>query len=110
MQQLVVMGTQTCMAPCVSMLHACMQAARYGLGALHDGVWYFAFGANLSTRKLTGSRGIEPLEALPGRLDGYHLAFNHRWGAGWHQTMRHCACLCGLPDRFDRLVLFICKY
>lgn len=55
-----------------------MQAARFGLGALQDGVWYFAFGANLSTRKLTGSRGIKPLEALPGRLAGYRLAFNHR--------------------------------
>lgn len=71
-----------------------VQAARYGLGALHDGVWYFAFGANLSTGKLTGSRGIEPLEALPGRLAGYHLAFNHRCGAwvlNW-LTAQACGC------------------
>lgn len=83
-----------------------VQAARFGVGALQDGVWYFAFGANLSTRKLTGSRGIEPLEALPGRLAGYCLAFNHRsggWLAGrvldsWHAVSAEtCLALGSLP-------------
>lgn len=55
-----------------------MQAVRYGLGALQEGVWYFAFGANLSSQKLTGARNISSMESIPGRLDGWRLAFNHR--------------------------------
>ena len=55
-----------------------MQAKRYGLGAVTDGVWYFAFGANMSKKKLTGSRGITALESLPAKLPGWTLDFNHR--------------------------------
>ena len=55
-----------------------LQAALYGIGALQQGVWYFSFGANLSSQKLTGARGITPLESVPGRLDGWRLTFNHR--------------------------------
>lgn len=54
------------------------QGAEFGMGAMQQGVWYFAFGANLSAAKLTGSRGINPLEAVPGELRGWRLAFNHR--------------------------------
>lgn len=55
-----------------------LQSEEYGLGAVHDGIWYFAFGANMSRKKLTGSRGIAPLESLPAKLPGWALEFNHR--------------------------------
>ena len=55
------------------------QAARYGIGASSsDGVWYFAFGANMSPDKLSGSRGIQPLESSAARLSGWRLTFDHR--------------------------------
>ena len=46
---------------------SCMQAAEFGVGALQEeGVWYFAFGANMTAKKLTDSRGIKPYEAMNG--------------------------------------------
>ena len=41
-----------------------LQASRYGIGA--DSINYFAFGANTSPKKLTGVRGITPLESNAG--------------------------------------------
>jgi hypothetical protein len=56
--------------------------ARFGLGGLSlDGVWNFAYGANMSPRKLGGSRGLHPLESVPAVLKGYRPTFNHRWAA-----------------------------
>ena len=60
---------------------AAVQAARYGIGSMQEGVWYYAYGANMSSEKLTGSRNITSLESVPGRLDGWRLAFNHRHAA-----------------------------
>ena len=58
-----------------------MQAAEFGVGALQEeGVWYFAFGANMTAKKLTDSRGITPYEAIKGFLPGWRLAFNHKYG------------------------------
>ena len=42
------------------------------------GTWYFAFGANMSTGKLTNVRGITPLETAAGSVEGWRLVFNHR--------------------------------
>jgi hypothetical protein len=55
-----------------------------GIGAATpDGsVWNFAFGANMSPRKLNGARGLHPLESLPARLPGWRLTFTHRGGMG----------------------------
>jgi hypothetical protein len=55
-----------------------LQSGQYGIGGLHDGVEYFAFGANISTKKLTGSRNITPLESRAASIEGYRLEFNHR--------------------------------
>ncbi len=56
-----------------------MQTARYGIGAgSSDGVWYFAYGANMSPGKLSGSRGIQQLESRAARLAGWRLTFDHR--------------------------------
>ena len=54
------------------------QAKDYGMGGEHEGVWYFAYGANMSPKKLTGSRNITPLESRPTLLTGWALEFNHR--------------------------------
>ena len=54
------------------------QARQYGCGAAVDGVWYFAFGANLSRSKLVDARGLTPSEARPAVLPGWRLAFTHR--------------------------------
>jgi hypothetical protein len=45
-------------------------------------VWNFAYGANMSSFKLTQTRNIQPLESIPAILPGYRLAFNHRGGMG----------------------------
>eukprot|EP00898_Chlorokybus_atmophyticus_P002623 jgi/Chlat1/3361/Chrsp23S03806 len=45
-------------------------------------VSYFAYGANTSTRKLTGQRSIRPLSARPARAHGQRLLFDHRGGFG----------------------------
>ena len=56
-----------------------VQGASFGIGALQqEGVWYFAFGANMTSKKLTESRGIKPSEATNGFLPGWRLAFNHK--------------------------------
>ena len=41
-------------------------------------MWYFAFGANMTAKKLTDSRGIKPFEATNGFIPGWRLAFNHK--------------------------------
>jgi hypothetical protein len=56
--------------------------ARFGLGAASNGIWNFAYGANMSPAKLGGSRGLRPLASQPGKLSGHRLAFNHRGGFG----------------------------
>lgn len=55
-----------------------MQTEAYGIGASEGRLWYFAFGANMSMKKLEGSRSITPLESKPGKLPGWALEFNHR--------------------------------
>lgn len=56
-----------------------MQGAEFGIGAIEEkGVWYFAFGANMTAKKLTESRSIRPYEAKNGFLPGWRLAFNHK--------------------------------
>ncbi len=64
------------------MLQICcdaIQGAAFGIGALQEeSVWYFAFGANMTAKKLTESRGIKPFEATNGFLPGWRLAFNHK--------------------------------
>ena len=58
-----------------------LQAARYGIGGESpDGVWYFAYGANMSPAKLSGTRGIQELDSRAARLPGWRLTFDHRYG------------------------------
>ncbi|KAK9824440.1 hypothetical protein WJX72_010266 [[Myrmecia] bisecta] len=57
-------------------------ARRYGIGAAQEGVWNFAFGANISPNKLENVRGITPLESVAGHLPGWALRFNHRGAMG----------------------------
>ena len=52
-------------------------------------MWYFAFGANMTTKKLTESRGIKPLEATKGFLPGWRLAFNHKCDPSHVKCMRN---------------------
>ena len=55
------------------------QAPDLGAGTLQrNGTWYCAFGANMSTDKLTHTRGITPLESAAGSVPGWNLVFNHR--------------------------------
>lgn len=58
--------------------------AAFGLGSARpDGsVWVLAYGANMSPAKLSGVRGITPLESLPAALPGWRLAFVHRGAMG----------------------------
>lgn len=67
-----------------------LQARSYGMGAEQDGVWYFAYGANMSPKKLTGSRNIFPLESRPTKLPGWALSFNHRYYklSGGNETLK----------------------
>lgn len=62
--------------------HGPTDKARFGLGAAPDGIWNFAYGANMNPRKLGGSRGLHSFESRPGVLKGYSLRFNHRGGFG----------------------------
>ena len=39
--------------------------------------WYFAYGSNMNPARMQ-ARGLNVLEALPGRLPGYQLCFNKR--------------------------------
>jgi hypothetical protein len=62
-------------------LHApsLLQATQYGIGAESPGsVWYFAYGANMSPGKLSGKRGIQPLQSRAAKLPGWRLTFDHR--------------------------------
>ena len=61
-----------------------LQAARFGIGAATEGVWYFAFGANINANKLGQVRGIHPLESAPAFVSGWRLAFNHRYTSSKH--------------------------
>ena len=54
----------------------------YGLGSYDQGVWNFAYGANINHTKLVSVRKMTPLESLPGLLEGYKLSFNHHGGMG----------------------------
>lgn len=56
--------------------------ARFGIGALSEGVWNFAYGANVNQEKLLVGRRITPYESVPAVLPGYRLAFNHRGAMG----------------------------
>ncbi|KAK3275207.1 hypothetical protein CYMTET_16650 [Cymbomonas tetramitiformis] len=54
-----------------------------GLGGQFGGrVWNFAYGANMAKEKLSGARGLNPLESKCGVLQGYRLSFSHRGGMG----------------------------
>jgi len=44
----------------------------------HQEIWNFAYGGNMNPRVLGNRRGIEPLEAAAGCLQGYRLVFNTR--------------------------------
>ena len=71
--------------------YACLQVTDYGIGAMQEeGVWYFAFGANMTAKKLTESRGIKPFEATKGFLPDWRLAFNHKCEPS------HLQCFCSL--------------
>ena len=80
------------------------QGAKYGIGALQQGVWYFAFGANISPKKLTGARNITPLESRAATLPGYRLAFNHRCEMR-EAPLNHAAAVAGSQGRDLRRVL-----
>lgn len=54
----------------------------YGLGSYTEGVWNFAYGANVSLRKVVHSRKLTPLESVPGFLKGYKMSFNNQGGMG----------------------------
>ncbi|GMH32383.1 hypothetical protein BSKO_00217 [Bryopsis sp. KO-2023] len=55
---------------------------RFGIGAQTQGVWNFAYGANVNQDKLERQRGIIPYESVPAVLRGFRLAFNHRGAMG----------------------------
>ena len=46
------------------------------VGRPAEGVWYFAYGANMHDATFRVRRGIEPLDYCRGRLEGYRLRFN----------------------------------
>jgi hypothetical protein len=56
-------------------------------------VWYFAFGANMSEKKFTHTRGITPLASIPAYIPGYECAPSMRL---WDCTccMLHFALVC----------------
>eukprot|EP00210_Caulerpa_lentillifera_P001878 g1807.t1 len=54
----------------------------YGIGSYTDGVWNFAYGANVNQEKLVHGRDITPLESIPGILKKHKLSFNHQGGMG----------------------------
>jgi len=64
----------------------------FGLGSYaHQGVWNFAYGANVNQEKMISGRRITPLESLPGMLEGYRLTFNHQGGMGNVEPMTPAA-------------------
>jgi hypothetical protein len=46
------------------------------------GGWNFSYGANMAPEKLTGARGLSPLQSKPGVLKHFRLAFTHRGAMG----------------------------
>eukprot|EP00877_Chromochloris_zofingiensis_P006182 jgi/Chrzof1/1817/Cz10g22090.t1 len=54
----------------------------FGLGAQSQGLWNFAYGANMCPNKLQAIRGLQPLQSKPAKLEGYSLRFDHRGGFG----------------------------
>jgi cation transport regulator ChaC len=45
-------------------------------------LWYFAYGSNMSADVFCARRGIQPLEARRGYVDGYRLCFDIPIGSG----------------------------
>ncbi|GAB4824103.1 hypothetical protein N2152v2_011149 [Parachlorella kessleri] len=58
------------------------QAGDFGLIPWQQGVWNFAYGANMCPSKVEGARGLRPLQSLPASLPGWRLSFTHRGGMG----------------------------
>jgi gamma-glutamylcyclotransferase len=46
------------------------------VGPPGEGVWYFAYGANMHDSAFRGWRGMRPLDWQPGRVRGFRLRFN----------------------------------
>lgn len=52
-------------------------------GRVHgDGIWYFAYGSNMSPAIFVARRRMRPLETRPARIDGYRLCFDIPVGPG----------------------------
>jgi cation transport regulator ChaC len=51
-------------------------------GGERGGIWYFAYGSNMSDTIFCGRRGMRPLATRVARLDGYRLCFNLPIGPG----------------------------
>jgi gamma-glutamylcyclotransferase len=45
-------------------------------------LWYFAYGSNLCRATFVERRGMQPLAAVPARLDGFRLTFDLPVGPG----------------------------
>jgi 2-hydroxychromene-2-carboxylate isomerase len=58
-----------------------------------DGVWYFAYGSNMSPGTFVERRGMRPLTTRVGWLDGYRLCFDLPIGPG----ERGCASVLAMP-------------
>jgi hypothetical protein len=43
-----------------------------------DDAWYFAYGANMASRVLSGRRGVRPTSSEAATLDGFELVFDLR--------------------------------
>ena len=55
-------------------------------------VWYFAYGSNLAPSTFTGRRGITPLDAHAGWIDGFSLCFDLPVGPGERGVANVSAC------------------
>ncbi len=51
-------------------------------GGARGPIWYFGYGSNMCDATFCGRRGMRPLAARAGRLDGYRLCFNLPVGPG----------------------------
>jgi cation transport regulator ChaC len=51
-------------------------------GGERGGIWYFAYGSNMSEAIFCARRGMRPLATTGARLDGYQLHFNLPIGRG----------------------------
>jgi len=49
---------------------------------VHDGLWYFAYGSNMSRAIFVERRGMHPAAAMPGWVAGYRLCFDLPIGPG----------------------------